>query len=90
MEPWGIYGLGNKDTLSHSTIMEHTTLGLKGGVSFLAFRSSQLMGEKNMWFLISFCKASNKKSMSYGIMACVRVPDTDAIGPHTYKVIGAA
>lgn len=35
---------------------ELTTLGLNGGVIFLALRSSQLMGEKNMWFLISICE----------------------------------
>lgn len=35
---------------------ERTTLGLNGGVIFLALRSSQLMGEKNMWFLISICE----------------------------------
>lgn len=35
-----------------------TTLGLKGGVIFLALRSSQLMGEKNMWFLISICEGT--------------------------------
>lgn len=35
---------------------KRTTLGLKGGVIFLPFRSSQLMGEKNTWFLISIWK----------------------------------
>lgn len=76
---------------NYSTITEHTTLGLKGGVSFLAFRSSQLIGEKNMWFLISFWKRKKKKkNMSDQITTFLYVSDTDAVNQHTYKVICAA
>lgn len=43
---------------NRSIKVERTTLGLKGGVIFLALRSSQLIGEKNTWFLISIWKRS--------------------------------
>lgn len=33
-----------------------TTFGLKGGVSLLWYKSSQFMGLKNTWFLISVCR----------------------------------
>lgn len=36
--------------------LERTTEGMKGGVIFLAMRSSQLMGEKKEWYLSSSCR----------------------------------
>lgn len=38
-------------------------MGLKGGVSFLALRSSQFIGEKNMWFLISVYKSETEYTL---------------------------
>lgn len=57
----------------------------------MAFRSSQLIGEKKTWFLISICEEPiREEQLKRGPRAALMQPGAQTRLPDTYKVLLAA